>query len=59
MTLSLAKTPVIVIVCFVVLVLGLLCLAIATHWLAAPTHLPAILGVIPHPWGCGGMPGPC
>jgi hypothetical protein len=58
MTLSLAKTPVILIVCLVVLTVGLLCLALATHWLIPATHLPTGLGFIPHP-PCGSSLGPC
>jgi hypothetical protein len=59
MTLPLAKTPVILIVCLIGLALGLLCLALATHWLIPATHLPAGLGFIPHPYGCGNGSGPC
>jgi hypothetical protein len=36
-----------------------LSLLLAAHWLAAPVHLPATLGVIPRPWGCGGSSTAC
>jgi hypothetical protein len=54
MTLPLTKTSAIVILCVVVLALGVLSLALATHWLVPPTHLPAALSVVPNPWGCTG-----
>ena len=57
MTLSLAKTPVILIVCLVVLALVVLSLAFATHWLAPATHVHSLLGVVQKPW-CGGS-APC
>jgi hypothetical protein len=57
MTLPLAKTPVIAIVCLVVLALVILSLALASHWLVPTTHLPAAQGIIVHPW-CGGS-APC
>jgi hypothetical protein len=48
------------ILCLVVLVaLSVLSLALAAHWLAPSTHLPGTLGVIPHPWGCGGSSTTC
>jgi hypothetical protein len=58
MTLPLAKTPVILIVCLVVLALVVLSLALAAHWGVPATHLPAGLGFIPHP-PCGSSLGPC
>jgi hypothetical protein len=58
MSLSLTKASATVILCLVVLALVVLSLALAAHWLAPATHLPAALGVVPHPWGCSG-PVPC
>jgi hypothetical protein len=54
MSLSLPKTSAIVILCVVVLALVVLSLALAAHWFTPAAHIPAALGVIPHPWGCGG-----
>jgi hypothetical protein len=54
MTLPRAKTPALVILCVVVLALVVLSLALAAHWFTPVTHLPAALGVIPHPGGRGG-----
>jgi hypothetical protein len=59
MSLSLPKTSATVILCVVVLALLVLSLALATHSLVPPTHLPAALGVAPKPYGCGGSSIPC
>jgi hypothetical protein len=58
MTLSLARTPAIVILCVVFLALVVLSLALAAHWGVPATHLPAGLGFIAHP-PCGSSLGPC